>query len=176
MADVPGVTSLKNLTLRLSELNRGPQTFAVSPDAAARAEVAADLGLVALPAYTAKATLKPWLDGAEIEGTWTAEVVQTCGISLDDFASPLSGAFTLHVLPAGSPHAPSQEGEVELDPEADDPPDLIEDDVIDVGAYLSEQLGLAVDPFPRKPGAVFEPPEPQAIISPFAALRALKPD
>jgi hypothetical protein len=40
---------------------------------------------------------------------------------------------------------------------------------------LVEHLALDLDPFPRKPGAVFEPPPPEGPESPFAVLRVLKP-
>ena len=40
---------------------------------------------------------------------------------------------------------------------------------------MIEHLALELDPFPRKPGAVFvQPPEPTEL-SPFAALKSLKP-
>ena len=51
----------------------------------------------------------------------------------------------------------------------------IEDGKIDLGQYAVEQLVLSLDPFPRKPGAQFVQPEEPAEISPFAALKALKP-
>jgi hypothetical protein len=51
---------------------------------------------------------------------------------------------------------------------------VLEGDVIDVGDWLVEHLALEVEQFPRKPGAVFEPPVAVEVISPFAALAALK--
>ena len=51
---------------------------------------------------------------------------------------------------------------------------VLEGEVVDVGAYIVEHLALEVDPFPRKPDAVFEQPGGTPIISPFAALAALK--
>jgi hypothetical protein len=57
-----------------------------------------------------------------------------------------------------------------------DPPEPIENGMIDLGRVATDALYLAVDPYPRKPGAVFEPvveaadPEDH----PFAALKALK--
>ncbi len=65
-------------------------------------------------------------------------------------------------------------GELDLDPDADDPPDVLEGDKIDLGAYVVEDLSLAIDPFPRKPGAAFEAPDTGAEISPFAVLAKLK--
>lgn len=165
-------------SVRLADLARGRVRRRLEPDAARRAALARDLGLDALDGFTAEMTVSPWLDGAQIHGRFTAEVTQTCGVSLDPFESTLSGDFTVRVLPAGSPNAPADDvaDEIELDPGADDPPDLIEGDEIDLAAYATEQLALEIDPFPRKPGAVFEPPAAEAESSPFAVLRQLKPD
>jgi uncharacterized metal-binding protein YceD (DUF177 family) len=60
--------------------------------------------------------------------------------------------------------------------DAVDPPDLIEDGIIDLGGYVVEHLALELDPFPRKPGAEFTPPETDPEPSPFAVLARLKPD
>ena len=54
-------------------------------------------------------------------------------------------------------------------------PEPIEGDVIDLGGYLVEHLSLELDPFPRKPGAVFEQPPEPGEISPFAVLKGLRP-
>ena len=70
-------------------------------------------------------------------------------------------------------------GVQELDLRIDDIPVHVtiqdEDGKIDLGQYAVEQLALSLDPFPRKPGAEFVQPEEPAEISPFAALKALKP-
>ena len=53
----------------------------------------------------------------------------------------------------------------------EDPPDPIVDGKIDLGALAAEFLALGLDPYPRKPGVAFDPPEPQGgRDSPFAAL------
>jgi len=78
------------------------------------------------------------------------------------------------VLPPGSPNAPRADSqEITVDLDAEDPPDEADGDVVDLGAYVVETLALALDPFPRKPGAVFEAPEEKPSISPFAALARL---
>ena len=57
-----------------------------------------------------------------------------------------------------------------------DPPEPIENGMIDLGRLATDVLYLAIDPYPRKQGAVFEPqvaavdPEDH----PFAALKALQ--
>ncbi len=60
----------------------------------------------------------------------------------------------------------------------DDPdalPDAIIDGQIDFGLVIYEALVVALDPYPRKQDAAFEPEaEPEGFGSPFAALSALK--
>jgi hypothetical protein len=59
-----------------------------------------------------------------------------------------------------------------------DPPEPIENGFIDLGRLATDALFLGIDPYPRRPDAVFEPPvvaaDPQD--HPFAALKALQPD
>ena len=45
--------------------------------------------------------------------------------------------------------------EVVLDPEGEDPPDLLDEDRIDLADYVVEHLALDIDPFPRKPGVTW---------------------
>ncbi|HLI66291.1 MAG TPA: DUF177 domain-containing protein [Caulobacteraceae bacterium] len=157
----------------LAEGRRG-RTLTLEADPLAREAVALSLGIEAVNALTAEVTLAPWMDGAALSGRWRAEIVQICGVSLDPFESALAGEFLVRVLPATSPNAPPpSDGEVVIDPEAEDPPDLIDDEAIDVSAYVVEHLALELDPFPRKPGVAFEPPEAPAAASPFDVLRNL---
>jgi uncharacterized metal-binding protein YceD (DUF177 family) len=162
--------------VRLSEVARGAMSVRLEPDAAIRAQIAKELGLESLPALTADLKLRTWLDGAEITGRFDGVVEQLCGITVEPFEQPVSGEIEVQVVPAGSPHAPleSAAGEIELEPDAPDPPDVLEGDTIDLAAYLIEHLALAIDPFPRKPGAVFDytPDTPEE--SPFAVLKRLK--
>ena len=66
---------------------------------------------------------------------------------------------------------------MDVDIAADDPPDPLVNGAVDLAAVVAEFLALAVDPYPRKPGAVFSPPvEPGGQgSSPFAELEKLKP-
>jgi uncharacterized metal-binding protein YceD (DUF177 family) len=162
--------------IRLSEVARGDVRVKLAPDEAQRAQIAKYLGLESLPALTASMTVRGWLDGAEISGRFEGVVEQICGITLEPFEQPVSGDIELRVVPAGSPHAPieSTGAEIELDPEAPDPPDLLEGDTIDLAGYLVEHLSLAIDPFPRKAGAVFDYDPKTEDLSPFAVLKGLK--
>lgn len=162
-------------TVRLSELARGPVTREIAPDEAERKAIARRLGLLSLPALTARLTVRPWLDGAEIGGRFEAVVEQQCGVTLDPFQQPVAGEIDVRVVPSGSPHAAAPDSpELELDPDAPDAPDELAGEEIDLGEYLVEQLALEIDPFPRKPGAVFEYENPKGDDSPFAVLKGLK--
>jgi uncharacterized metal-binding protein YceD (DUF177 family) len=162
--------------IRLHELARGPLKLHLTPDAAERARIAGELGLESLPALEADVTVRPWLDGAELSGRFTARVQQLCSLTLEPFEQQLKGDIEVRAVPADSPNAPTESGhELELDLEAPDPPDLLEGDAIDVAAYVVEHLALEIDPFPRKPGAEFDYSPPDKEESPFAVLKNLKP-
>jgi hypothetical protein len=161
--------------LKLHEVGRGGLQLRLAPDAAERAAVARRLGLQGLPALSADLTIKPWLDGIEVTGRFQAIVEQVCGVSLDPFEQALQGEIEIHAVPAGSPHAASAEGgELELDPDAPDAPDVLTGDAVDLAGYVVEHLALELDPFPRKPGVAFEYEPPELETSPFAALKKLK--
>jgi hypothetical protein len=156
------------------QLQAGPRHLHLDADAATRARLSAELDLEGLEALHADLTLSPWLDGVEISGQVTAQALRRCGVSLDIFEEVIDEPVRLRVVPRGSPNAPVVvDGDVEIDLEAEDPPDVAEGDTVDVTAAVVEFFALALDPFPRKPGVVFEPPDPGAPISPFAALANL---
>jgi hypothetical protein len=144
-------------------------------DEAARKIIAKALDVVSLDRLEADLEIRGWFDGVTIDGRWNAAIVQICGVSLDPFATELVGDFSLKAVPAGSLHAPDPAEEIVIDLEADDPPDVLETDQIDLGGYVVEHLALEIDPFPRKPDATFEPPPPTVESSPFDVLRAFKP-
>ena len=169
MSDLPW-----SLPIRLADVGRGPHTRRLEPDEATRARIAKSFDLVALPAFSAEVEVRPWQDGAEIHGRWRAKVTYACGISLDPFDADLEGAFTVRAVPPDSPLAAPPDPEVELDLEAEDPPDVLDGETLDLGGYLVEHLALELDPFPRKPGVAFEPPPPENPDSPFAVLKRLK--
>jgi uncharacterized metal-binding protein YceD (DUF177 family) len=95
-----------------------------------------------------------------------AEAMQTCVVTLEDFRVTVEEQFSVFFVPSG-------EETGDDDPAA--PDEIIyENGVIDLGEAAAEQLALALDPYPRAPGAelpdcAIEPEEHQ-----FAALAALK--
>jgi hypothetical protein len=166
------------IRVTLGQIGREPRTYAFEADVLARRELVKQLDLLSLDRFSGEVTVTPWLDGAVLSGRYQADLAQTCGITAEPMPQSLNNSFSLRLLPQGSPHAPAEPaagGEIEIDLEADDPPDLLENDVIDLTGYAVEHLSLDLDPFPRKPEAEFVPPVDDADLSPFAVLKAFKP-
>lgn len=159
-------------TMRLSETGRGKVKRSLSPDDAQLPVIAKRIGVDSLKSLSAEVVVSSWMDGAELRGSLTAEIIQTCGVSLEPIEETVCGVFDVRILPADSDNLPDPEADI--DPEADDPPDVLEGEEIDLAAYVVEHLALEIDPFPRKADAVFEPPEIEGETSPFAALKGLK--
>lgn len=160
--------------LKLHALARGPLTLSLTPDAAERAAIARQLGLESLSSLVATVTAKAWMDGLEVTGRFEVVVEQICGVTLDPFEQTVAGEIEVRAVPAGSPQAASADGgELELDPDAPDAPDILAGDGIDLAAYVIEHLALELDPFPRKPGAQFDYQPLEVETSPFAALKKL---
>jgi uncharacterized metal-binding protein YceD (DUF177 family) len=96
-----------------------------------------------------------------------ARVVQSCVVTLEPVVADVADSFTLYyaeeVVPPG--HA------VDLPIEDEDWPEPIEDGRIDVGEAVAQQLALALDPYPRAPGARLDPAFGEApATTPFAEL------
>lgn len=159
-----------SVCVTLPEVQRGPRVVELEPDALIRARIAKILDLVELTSLTAQVDVSAYFDGAQINGRWKGAVVQICGITLEPFETVLRGEFQVHCVPEGSPLIIEPENDVEVDLGQPDPPDILESDSIDVAHYVVEHLALEIDPFPRKPGATFEPRPAENPESPFAVL------
>src|SRR3546814_5101780 len=86
---------------------------------------------------------------------WSSDV---CSSDLR-IAETFVRSFAPAIAGAGTRNEGTGEDEADwLDPDAADPPDLLEDDRIDAGEVVAEELALALDPYPRKAG-VDLPPE-----------------
>lgn len=117
----------------------------MNADATVRASITERVNVESIESLAADLRIAPWLDGLEVDGVLRARVTRICGVSLEPFEETVDEPVVLRFVPDGSPNAASPvEGDVELDLEADDPPDCITGDAIDLGSYLAEQLALAL--------------------------------
>jgi Large ribosomal RNA subunit accumulation protein YceD len=143
-------------------------------DDASRAAIAAIAAINALPRLEARFDVMRQGDGLTVSGEVSASVGQHCVVTLEPMTSEVCEPIDLtFVPPAVATHADALPDEI--DPDAADEPEPLVGGVVDLGRIATEFLLLAIDPYPRKPGAVFEAPEggdPGA--HPFAALATLK--
>ena len=143
-------------------------------DGGAREALAKLAGLAELPRLEAEFDLaRHGSDGLRVAGRVSATVVQNCVVTLEPIESRIDEAIDLLFLGAAEEAASAG-----LQPlEADDPPETLRGGAVDLGQIATEFLLLGIDPYPRKPGAVFDaPPAGDPSSHPFAALAALKKD
>lgn len=113
-----------------------------------------------------------------VTGRVRARIGQTCVVTLDPIENDIDEEIDLIFAPPEQIPELSDlvDDAAESDVEIPDPPEPIVNGVIDLGRLATDALFLGVDPYPRRPDAVFEPPleaaDPDA--HPFAALKALK--
>jgi uncharacterized metal-binding protein YceD (DUF177 family) len=153
------------------------QHFDLVADESVRAAVARVAGLRELSRLQASFDVtRRGEDGLHVAGLVSATVGQNCVVTLEPLANEIEEAVNLHFLPRRA-SAPEEDGEAEpRDVKWNDPEPLV-DGVVDLGALATEFLILGLDPYPRKPGAVFEPPPDQTPAeTPFAALAKLAKD
>jgi hypothetical protein len=148
---------------------------------AARVTLAELGGLREVLSATASLDVTPRSGGRFHVGGWVkARIGQTCVVSLDPIESDIDEPIDVEFAPPDQiPQlADLIDDDIDEDEEVPDPPEPIENGLIDLGRVATDALFLAIDPYPRKQGVVFEPvviaPDPED--HPFAALKALKPD
>ncbi len=145
----------------------------IAADDAERKALAARFGLIGLESLVADVRLRRHGKGplVEVSGRWSAEVVQACVVSLEPVRSKLEESFTSLY----SSELETSE-EIFVDIEAEDQPEPIGPEGIDIGEAVAQQLALALDPYPRLAGVQLpdgrDESEPTA--GPFAALKVLK--
>jgi len=143
-------------------------------DGEERAAVARMAGLRDLPRLQASFDVtRAGAGGLRIAGRVSATVGQTCVVTLEPLTNEVVEEVELLFLPQaaneaiGKDLAPGERDVDEVEP-------LIGGSV-DLGALATEFLVLGIDPYPRKAGAVFQPPSDSAPeAGPFASLASLK--
>ena len=95
-----------------------------------------------------------------LTGRVVARIGQTCVVTLDPIENEIDEPVDLIFAPPEMiPDLSDLVDEAaESDAEIPDPPEPIINGVIDLGRVATDALFLAVDPYPRKPGAILEPP------------------
>jgi len=152
------------------------QHFNLVADESVRAAVARLAGLRDLPRLQASFDItRHGAGGLHVAGQVSATVGQNCVVTLEPLTNEIEETVDLLFLPQRTP-APKKDIETEPDVKWNDPEPPI-GGVVDLGALATEFLVLGIDPYPRKPGAIFEPPQDHKPDGgAFAALAKLAKD
>jgi uncharacterized metal-binding protein YceD (DUF177 family) len=150
-------------------------------DQATRAAMAEVAGLREIISANASLDVTPDSGGRlHVKGRVRARIGQTCVVTLDPIENDIDESIDLTFAPPEQIPvlADLVDEAADSDSEIPDPPEPIESGFIDLGRLATDALLLAINPYPRKPDAVFKPvitaPDPED--HPFAALKALKVD
>jgi hypothetical protein len=167
----------------------GAYELSIEAEAAECEALAKRFSLISIERFKVKGRIEVFAHGrqAHLSARLIADVTQPCVVSLAPVPAHLEEDFIRDFDRAALSGTPDQTG-ADFDVTAADPPDPLPERGIDVGEVAAEQLGLALDPYPRAKGVNLEiGPEqgaengvktageaanPQE--SPFSVLRRLK--
>lgn len=150
---IGGATGLPELCrpLRLTVIPAVGLSVEVTANPEERSALARRLSIPSIEGLSCSFTLarEP---GAAIRasGVLRARVTQVCCVTLDPFPASIEEHFAVRFVPDGA----------EMLPFNPDAPDEIpySGGTLDLGEATAEQLALALDPWPRKPGATLQIP------------------
>lgn len=172
-ANAPGIEF--SVAVDLRDLRGAPKHFRLAAGPAECALIAGRLGVPGVRRLEGEVTLKVSKTEIHAAGVLGAALTRQCVASLEEMTETVEDAFDVVFARAAPPvsQAPDREPDREK-AEADDweAPEVHEGDVFDLGEFLTQQLALAMDPFPRKPGAasLAERYGEDKPVSPFADL------
>jgi len=150
------------------------------------AALAKNHGLVAVEHFQAKFFLQPLSRGrVRLHTHFTAKIVQRCVISGEPLLSEVGDDFTVIFEPVAqqmhNQNKTEREVILEVLPQETEETDFFDGNEINLGFVVEEFFELALDPYPRKEGAQFQPVcigeaqdnRGENDISPFAILKNL---
>lgn len=133
---------------RLDTIGTADRTVEIAANPAERTALAARFALIAVDRLEASFAIRRTPTGIAANGRVSAAVTQACIVTGDPVDAVIDEPVSLLFVEAGA----AGEDEVEL---GDDTIDAIEftGGAIDLGEAAAETMALALDPFPRSPGA-----------------------
>lgn len=167
--------------IKVADIPAEGETVELAADEETRAALARLGDVLAVPALKARFTIiADGSGGAVVTGDVDATVRQSCVISLEPFDNAVHEEIAVGFTPGsaavtGKAANAAKKEVIEIGEE--DPAEAIINGTIDLGAVAAEFFVLGIDPYPRRPGAVFAPPpreKEDESAKPFAALAKLK--
>lgn len=172
--------------VKVGHISGNPVEVTISADAEERVGLAKLWAVLEVRALSATLQVQRWKrDGVRIKGRVEADIVQACVVTLDPVGSHIDEPIDAIFVPEGSKLArlpvATDSGEMLLDPDGPDAPEVFTGDTIDAGVVAAEHAALAIDPYPRKADAAFSghiesTDKDDRKPSPFAVLKDWKKD
>jgi uncharacterized metal-binding protein YceD (DUF177 family) len=174
----PNAAPLLDASIRVEGLPQAGRTLKVSANGEQREVLAGLLDVSAVEQFEAELLAKPFRGGIRVQGTLDAVVVQPCVVTFEPVRQTINETIDRIFLPGREKEFAGAAGaEVFVDLEGEELPDHFDGPEADLTDLLVETLSLAVDPYPRAPGASLEgvaADEASGEGSPFARLKVLK--
>lgn len=172
-------------SVKVGHISVNPVEVKIAADADECRALARQWDIREVRSFSAELQVQRWKkDGVRVKGRVKADIVQSCVVTMDPVESQIDEPVDAVFVPEGSKlalHPDVEGGEMLLDPDGPDSPELFQGDTIDVGVAAAEYAALAIDPYPRKAGVVFSghiehTDEGGRKPSPFAVLKDWKKD
>ena len=166
--------------LNVDSLGEAAKRVRLDANDVARAALAERFDLESVESLTGDLTVERIKGGdlIRIRGRMTAAITQTCIVTGRSVPAEIEENVEERF---GPPRETAAEVEITIDEE--DPPEPIAEGGVDLGEIISQYLGVAIDPYPKVPGAEipqrYQPEEGQTPITrknPFEVLTTLKRD
>lgn len=119
-----------------------------------RRALARRFDLLALDSLRAKVNLRRVQGGTAVRlaGHVSAAVTQSCVVTLDPVENRIEEDFTVLYAPQAAVETAMIGADADMDL-----PEPLPEGALDIGEAVAQQLSLALDPFPRAPGAEIDP-------------------
>ena len=164
----------------LARLGNAGDTVRFAADADQRAAIAKWAGILSLENFQTEVEIKKLAPNRfGLAFHLTADVTQSCVVTLEPVAGHLDKGFTRELVFVGpSRHRNTTDSgpDLVLDTDQEEGPEEIDSLHFDLAGPVLEEFVLSLEPYPRRPGVAFEPPSDglEAPPSPFAVLKSLK--
>jgi uncharacterized metal-binding protein YceD (DUF177 family) len=163
----------------------GGAALEIATSESERSALAQRFGFLGLPSFSARVTVDRRAGGqVVVEGRLRGKIAQACILTLDPVTQELDEAFRIVFKQDLAEDRDPESGEALVSPQVD-APEPLPGNLLDIGEIVAEQLSLAADPYPRRPGVKLEDVLPKPRPSgrqgrndqrrhPFAGLAALR--
>ena len=130
----------------LADLPRGGASFRLAANEQERERVSKRLDVVAVNRLEGAVKIRANRAEILLAGSLSASLTRECVASLEEMAEDIAEDFEIIFLRGQTTPSADDDGATA--------PDIHEGAEFDIGDFLVQQLSLAMDPFPRKDGAV----------------------